>query len=236
MRTYHLSEAVEDYLKAIYELTENDDRASTNQVATNLQVASSSATSMLQKMAAFDPPLVEYQKHHGVSLTGPGRAAALEIIRHHRLLEVFLRKTLGYSWDEVHAEADRLEHYISEEMETRIANLLDNPTTDPHGSPIPTSDFQIPSRYLVKSSSALPLSDLRPGQSATIIQVDDSDPSFLKYLGKIGLFPETPIKILDYSPFDGNLAIQIHNQAQTLVLGPGITCRISVAVIPGIEP
>lgn len=224
-----LSEAVEDYLKAIYELTLVGERATTSQVADSIGVSPASVTSMLQKMASLQPALVDYQKHHGVSLTQAGRCAALEVIRHHRLLEVFLNEMLGYSWDEVHSEADRLEHYISEELETRLAKMLGNPLVDPHGAPIPSSDFQIPPQ------ETLLLSELRPSGTAVptkaqVVQVDDSNADLLIYLGKIGLLPGTRISVLDYSPYDGNLFVQIGAQRETRVLGPGVTSQVLVSL------
>ena len=117
----NLTKVIEDYLKKIYELTQSDERATTNQIAERMGVTPASVTNMIQKLSASVPPLLEYRKHHGVKLTAEGERDALEIIRHHRLLEMFLHQILGYSWDEVHEEADRLEHVISEEMEERIA-------------------------------------------------------------------------------------------------------------------
>ena len=142
-----ISQATGDYLKTIYELTREHGRASTNQIAESLQVTPASVTGMIKKLASADPPLVDYQKHQGVLLTEEGKKAALEIVRHHRLLEMFLHEKLGYEWDEVDAEADRLEHFISEEFEERIAQSLGNPQFDPHGDPIPTRDL-----YLVETT------------------------------------------------------------------------------------
>jgi DtxR family transcriptional regulator, Mn-dependent transcriptional regulator len=221
MRTA-LTQAVEDYLKAIFELTAAYGRVSTNQLADHLNITPASVTGMIQRMAAADPPLVEYQKHRGVLLTEPGQAIALEIIRHHRLLEVFLHQTLGYSWDEVHEEADRLEHVISEDFEERMAQALGNPSHDPHGEPIPTRDLQLP------PSSGTRLSELRPGQEATVDRVDAKDLVLLRYLSEIGLTPNAEVSILDYSSFDGNLHLQVEGQKGTIVLGPGVTGRIFV--------
>ena len=140
-RNNHLSAPIEDYLKAIYELTQEQDRASTNEIAEQMGVTPASATGMMQRLATADPPLVDYQKHRGVALTEQGKRNALEVIRHHRLLETFLQEKLGYTWDEVHADADRLEHVISEELEERISQTLGDPAYDPHGEPIPTPRF-----------------------------------------------------------------------------------------------
>src|SRR5574339_1013440 len=178
-----LTISIQDYLKSIYELTENDDNASTNALAQKLNIKPGSVTGMIQKLASAQPALVEYQKHQGVTLTKEGMKAALEVIRHHRLLEAWLVQTLGYSWDEVHEEAERLEHVISEDFERRIAAAMGHPTRDPHGEPIPTADLKMP------SDESLPLSALRPGQSATIKRVKASDTELLRYLDGLGLVP-----------------------------------------------
>src|SRR4030067_1334393 len=133
-----LTIAVQDYLKAIYELTAGGEPANTTALATRIGIAPASVTGMIQKLSRIKPPLVEYRKHQGVKLTAQGRKAALEVIRHHRLIEAWLVQTLGYSWDEVHAEAEQLEHAISEDFEARIASALGNPERDPHGEPIPS--------------------------------------------------------------------------------------------------
>jgi DtxR family transcriptional regulator, Mn-dependent transcriptional regulator len=215
-----LTQSVEDYLKIIYLLTAEFGRASTTQIAEHLGVKPGSVTGMLQKMAETDPALVEYQKHRGAVLTPQGEQAALEMIRHHRLLELFLYKTLGYTWDEVHGEADRLEHVISEEFEERIAQALGDPTRDPHGEPIPTRDFRLPPQ------SSLRLSDLRPGNRARVQRVDSADEKLLRYLSEIGLVPQAQVNILDYSTFDDNLRIQVGARAEPIVLGPRVTSQI----------
>ena len=223
----NLSQSTEDYLKSIYELTRSEPRASTNQIAESLEVSPASVTGMLKKLADMDAPLVDYQKHQGVVLTADGEKAALEIVRHHRLLEMFLHEKLGYEWDEVDAEADQLEHYISEIFEERIAQALGNPTFDPHGDPIPTRELVLP------DIKWLPLSELRPGQCVVIQRVEDSDPELLRYLGDTGLIPGVIIAILTYSQFDGNLVLQIEGSRDVLTLGPRITQKIFVEVIDG---
>ncbi|MEJ2485045.1 MAG: metal-dependent transcriptional regulator [Anaerolineales bacterium] len=219
-----LTQSIEDYLKAIYDLTQKDGRASTTQLADYLNVTPASVTGMIKKLAALKPPLLEYRKHRGVILTDKGRDIALEIIRHHRLLELFLHEVLNYPWDEVDEEADKLEHVISEKFEDRIANALGNPEYDPHGDPIPAKDLSIP------ITTTIPLSTLRPGQSATIKRVRDNDSDLLKYLQDIDIVPESTIKISDYSEFDGNLHIYINNSAKMEVLGPKITNQIFVEI------
>lgn len=218
----NLSHTIEDYLKAIYELTTSAGRATTNQIAAQLGVTPASVTGMLKRLATSDPPLVEYRKHRGVLLTPAGRRVALEIIRHHRLLELFLHETLGYPWDEVHAEADRLEHVISEDMEERIAQALGNPQQDPHGKPIPSRELRLP------VDSTLRLNELRTGQQAIVQRVEDDDPEFLRYLHDIGITPHTHLTVLDYSIFDENLQIKVDDQV--MVLGPRVTRQIYVEV------
>ena len=215
-----LTQSVEDYLKIIYLLTAEFGRATTTQIAEHLGVKPGSVTGMLQKMADANPPLIDYQKHRGAVLTPQGEQAALEMIRHHRLLELFLFKNLGYTWDEVHGEADRLEHVISEDFEERIAQVLGNPTRDPHGEPIPTRDFHLPPQ------SSLRLSDLRPSNRARVQRVDSADERLLRYLSEIGLVPQAQVTILDYSAFDDNLRIQVSGRAEPVVLGTRVTSQI----------
>ncbi len=219
---HNLTHAVEDYLKTIYTLTQGDARASTNDLAAALQITPASVSGMLRKLAANDPPLIEYEKHRGVILTDAGKRVALEIIRHHRLLELFLTQTLGYPWDRVHQEADRLEHVISEEFEQRIAEILGHPRHDPHGDPIPSMDLTLP------PDASLPLTVLRPGESASIQRVSDRDPEMLNYLEKIGLVPNAAIRILAFSPFDENLTIRVEGQSEPITLGPRVTQHIFV--------
>ena len=212
--------STQDYLKNIYELTENGDSASTNALAKKMNVSAPSVTGMVQKMASSRPALVEYQKHQGVTLTKEGKRAALEVIRHHRLLEAWLVQTLGYSWDEVHEEAERLEHVISEDFERRIAAAMGNPVRDPHGELIPTADLTMP------LDESTPLSALRPKQAATIQRVIASDPDLLRYLEGLDLIPGTQIEVRDYSPFDHNLTIKVGRKS--FVLGLNITSKIFV--------
>jgi DtxR family Mn-dependent transcriptional regulator len=220
----NLTPAIEDYLKAIYELALAEGRAGTNRLAEKLGVTPASVTGMIQRLSAADPPLIGYRKHRGVELTEAGEKAALEVIRHHRLLELFLQEKLGYSWDEVHAEADRLEHVISEDFEERIAQALGDPSHDPHGEPIPTRDFRVP------PSAGTRLSDLRPPQDATVERVDASDANLLRYLSEIGLVPQAQVTAMHYSPFDGNLRLQVQGQEEALILGPRITRQVFVSI------
>lgn len=215
-----LSISTQDYLKNIYELTENGASASTNALAKKLNISAPSVTGMIQKLASAKPALVEYQKHQGVTLTREGRKAALEVIRHHRLLEAWLVQTLGYSWDEVHEEAERLEHVISEDFERRIAAAMGYPVRDPHGEMIPTEDLTMP------RDDSTPLSALRPNQRARIQRVKAADTALLRHLEALGLVPGAQIEVRDYSPFDHNLTIRVGRKST--VLGLNITSKIYV--------
>ncbi len=221
----NISQATQDYLKIIFTLSERHDRATTSQIAEQLNVKPASVTGMLQKMAQEEPQLVKYKKHQGVTLTREGEKAALEILRHHRLVETFLHEVLGYSWDEVHEEAERLEHVISEDMERRMAAVLGNPKRDPHGQPIPNQNLEL------MSTSDFPMSELRPGQDAIIRRVQDDDPELLRYLHSLGLHPQTRLATLAYIPFDKTLQVQVEGREETAVLGPRITSEIFVELV-----
>jgi len=218
----NMTQSIQDYLKRIYELNENGGAASTNDLANRLNIAPASVTGMLQKLANSTPPLVIYKKHQGVTLTANGEKAALEVIRHHRLLETFLVNTLGYSWDEVHCEADKLEHVISEDFEARMAAALGHPTRDPHGELIPTADLTMP------ADESCPLASLRAGEAATVRRVSDDDPALLRHLREIGVVPEVKIVVKKYSEFDGNLTLQVEGQKSTIVLGMAVTTQVFV--------
>lgn len=217
-----LTQSIQDYLKHIYELNEDGIHASTTELAARLSVAPASVTGMLQRLASSTPPLVIYKKHQGVTLTKAGMRAALEVIRHHRLLETYLVRALGYSWDKVHEEACRLEHVISEDFETRIAEALGHPTRDPHGAPIPTEDLTMP------TDETRPLASLRADESATIQRVADDDPALLRHLREIGVIPEAIVTVKAYSEFDGNLTLHIDGRKSNVVLGAAITSRVFV--------
>ncbi len=214
-----LTQSIQDYLKHIYELSREHGSASTNDLAERLGIAPASVTGMVQKLAASERALVDYKKHRGTKLTPAGRKAALEVIRHHRLLEAWLVQTLGYSWDEVHAEAERLEHVISEDFERRIAAAMGNPVRDPHGELIPTADLKMP------HDDSTPLSALRAGQSATIQRVASADSDLLRHLESLGLVPGAHIEVTDFSPFDQNLTVRI-GRGKSSVLGLNITSKI----------
>ena len=222
--SHEITHTVEDYLKTIYQITLTHERASTNQIAMALGLAPASVTGMIKKLDEIEPPVVEYQKHRGVVLTEKGETIALEVIRHHRLIEMFLHEVLDYEWDQVHTEADKLEHVISEEFEERIAKALGDPSHDPHGDPIPTRDLEMPDRL------SSPLADLRPGQEAVVLQVRDENPELLRYLSGLGIIPNASLRILEYSPLDENLSQQVSGKTDQFVLGPRITQEIFVKV------
>ena len=220
----NLTQSIEDYLKAIYELTIEENRASTTKLAACLKVTPASVTGMIKKLADKQPPLVEYQKHQGVLLTNEGMNIALKTIRQHRLIELFLHKILKYTWDEVDEEAHRLEHVISEKFEERIAEALGNPEYDPHGDPIPSKDLTLP------ATAATSLSELRPGQSVIVKRVRDTDPELLRYLRKMDIVPGSRLIIKDYSEFDGNIHLQVESSQKIVVLGSKVTNQIFVEI------
>ncbi len=215
-----LTHATEDYLKAIYALSAYGEPASTNALATELNIAPASVTGMLKRLAETSPPLVEYRKHRGASLTPEGERAALEVIRHHRLLETYLHEELGFPWDEVHEEACRLEHVISEAFEERIDAVLGHPTHDPHGDPIPSPNLVMP------QEASVPLSTLRPPQLTTIKRVDADDADLLRYLDEKSLVPGSRLEVRAFSEFDGNLTLIV--EGKEMVVGPAITRHIFV--------
>jgi len=221
-----LTDSIQDYLKTIYVLTVEGEEASTTALAGQLGVAPASVTGMLQKLASLQPPLVLYQKHQGARLTPEGERAALEVLRHHRLLEAFLVESLGYSWDTVHEEACKLEHVISEEFEQRIAESLGHPERDPHGAPIPSSELVMPA-----SSNTL-LSSLRAGQEAIIQWIRCEDAALLRHLENLGVVPGARVSATGYSPFDENLTIQVEGQSP-IVVGQAVTSQVFVELIQG---
>jgi DtxR family transcriptional regulator, Mn-dependent transcriptional regulator len=197
--TANLSQSVQDYLKELYKLQAGG-RASTSALAERMGVAPASATAMLKKLALLG--LVEHEPYRGARLTPAGERVAIEMIRHHRLLEQYLSKTLGLSIDAVHAEADRLEHALSEELEAAIDQSLGFPTHDPHGDPIPSAKLELthPKQRCV--------ADLEPGERATVERVPDSDSELLKYLAELGLTPGQAVEVTTAEPFEGPITIR----------------------------
>jgi DtxR family Mn-dependent transcriptional regulator len=191
-----LGTAVEDYAKAIYSLGERDaGPVGTSALAERLDVAPASASAMVKKLDALG--LVEHVPYRGVVLTDAGRRVALEVVRHHRLLELFLAEELGLPWDQVHAEAEVLEHHLSEEVEARIAAKLGDPERDPHGDPIPTAALAVP------DVATRPLDLLEVGATGTFVRVSDADPAMLRYLAERGIRPGDAVEVTARQPFGG---------------------------------
>jgi DtxR family Mn-dependent transcriptional regulator len=218
-----LSQAVEDYLKAVFEVQRDHGKVATTVLAERMGVAPASATGMIKKLAALK--LVRHNPYQGVMLTRAGEKMALEVLRHHRLLELYLKEALGYTWDQVHEEACRLEHVISEEFEDKIFEVLGRPTRDPHGEPIPTKDGKMP------TVDHEPLSDLQPGATGIISQVSKSDPEMLRYLGARGLIPEATVEVVEKAPFEGPLTVRTGDNSY--VLGRQLASHIRVEVGDG---
>jgi DtxR family transcriptional regulator, Mn-dependent transcriptional regulator len=220
-----ITNSTQDYLKVIYQLTEGGEAASTTALATRLHVAPASVTGMMQRLASTKPALVEYHKHQGVTLTAAGKRGALEVIRHHRLIEAWLVQTLGYSWDEVHNEAEKLEHVISEEFEERIASAMGYPLRDPHGEPIPSADLVMP------KDQGIALTKLKPNQEACILRVHAQDADFLKHLEELGLIIDARVKVLGVSHYDQVMRIRLRARKEAIALGPTITNRVFVEIL-----
>jgi DtxR family transcriptional regulator, Mn-dependent transcriptional regulator len=202
------SPAIEDYLKTIYLLELEHGQVSTCLLAEQLRFTPASVTGMLQKLAKLD--LVRYMPYHGAVLTASGHRVALEVVRHHRLLELYLVETLGYRWDDAHAEADVLEHVISERLEARIAERLGHPTSDPYGYPIPLPDLTLP------PGVAQPLEGFPLDHPATIVRVLDQDSAHLRYLEALGLMPGAWVTVRERAPFDGPLTLDVGNSVHAL--------------------
>ncbi|MCS7051939.1 MAG: metal-dependent transcriptional regulator [Thermomicrobium sp.] len=192
---------MEDYLKVIFALERDEGQVTTHRIAERLGVQSPSVTNMLKRLAALQ--LVEHRPYRGVRLTERGRAVAVEVIRHHRLLELFLTELLGYPWEAVHEEADRLEHGLSEELESWIDARLGYPTTDPHGHPIPRSDGSLPDHTGVR------LDDVPAGQSVEVLHVADHDRACLRGLSELGIRPGTRLEVLPRAQAEGPLRVRI---------------------------
>lgn len=220
-----LSRSVQDYLKTIYTLTRHGSPIGTMELAESLQVKPASVSNMLQKLDAHQPRLVDYQKHRGATLTYEGEQAALKVIRRHRLLEQFLFQILHYPWNEVHNEAEVLEHVISPFMEDRIAELLGEPQYDPHGEPIPNRALE-----LVDHPQIAPLCELDQGQSGLVRQVDSHREDLLAYFTTIGLKPGMLIRVLQRNPLDGAQRIVLNDQSEEHIISPLIAQAILVSL------
>ena len=198
-----ISKAAEDYLKTLYKLEHESGSAavSTSALAEALKVAAPSATNMLKKLAELR--LVDYHPYRGATLTPAGTKIALEVLRHHRLLEAYLKEALGYSWDAVHEEADRLEHLVSDELEERMDAVLGYPTVDPHGDPIPTREG------VMAAPASRPLATLAADEAGVVGRVSDRDPAKLRYLADLGLVPGVAVAVLEAQPFNGPLRVRV---------------------------
>jgi DtxR family Mn-dependent transcriptional regulator len=219
MARENLTPAVQDYLKEICRLELEGTRASTSTVAARLGVTAASVTGMAKKLA--EQGLVARRPYRSLRLTATGRQAALEMLRHHRLLEQYLVQSLGLPLDEVHDEAERLEHALSEELEERIDSHLGRPTHDPHGEPIPDSELRI------AEPSWRPLSSLEPGERSTVRRVPDTDPALLRYLASLALVPGAAVEVTTSAPFDG--PITVRSDAGQHALSRELAAAIGVA-------
>jgi len=200
--------AVEDYAKAIYSLERRSGAVSTNALANRMGVTPASASGMVKRLGELG--LVEHRPYRGVSLTDEGRRVALEVIRHHRLLELYLADSLGVPWDRVHAEAEVLEHVLSEELEELIAAKLGDPTHDPHGDPIPTRELTI------DEGATESLQSLDVGACGTFARVSDSDPEMLRFLAELGIAPGDAFEVVEKQPFDGPLFVRFGDEVHVL--------------------
>jgi DtxR family Mn-dependent transcriptional regulator len=218
------SAAEQDYLKEIYLLLEDTGRATTQMLAERLGVKPPSVTAMIKRLAEAERgPLVVHTPYHGVELTERGVAVALEMLRHHRLIELFLSDLLGVPWDQVHEEADRLEHVLSENLEERIAAKLGQPRYDPHGDPIPSHEGVVPRRALRR------LDELAVGETGQVAQVTAQEPPVLQYLASLGVRPGATIMVDSIAPFGGVVTIRVREDAAASgphALGSSLTCHI----------
>lgn len=220
-----LTRSVEDYLKAVYSLTARGEAASTNSLAEALEVQPASVTGMVKRLA--ESGYVQHARYHGVRLTETGTREALRIIRRHRILETYLHVQLGYSWDDVHPEAERLEHAASEELIDRMAAVLEYPSHDPHGAPIPTRAGDI------EASDFATLDEVDLGATVQIRAVQDEDPERLRYLQALGLTPGALLTVVDQAPYDGPLTVALAGVPGTEVIGSELAGKIFVAPVSG---
>lgn len=203
-----LGEAAEDCLKTVFELQRTEGRASTSALASRLGVSEPTVTAMIKRLARMG--LLDHTLYYGVKLTPAGEKLALVIVRHHRLVELYLVESLGLSWEKVHAEAEKLEHMISDEVGDRMDAVLGRPTYDPHGHPIPSRDGE------VEEATHISLLDLEIGALVTVHQVPDHDPALLRYLAELGLVPNAAVQVVDKAPFGGPLTLQLGDKLQTV--------------------
>lgn len=220
------TEAVEKYLKTIYEIQQQGGRVKTTTLAQTLGVTAGSVTDMIKRLASLRPKLVSHELHKGVALTPRGKKIALNVIRRHRLLETFLNRVLGFSWDEVHEEAKNLEHHISDRLTDAIAEYLNHPRYDPHGDPIPEKDGKIkPDNY--RSLAATPV-----GESVRIALVQHNDAELLRYLDQLDIRLETIVTVVEKAPFEGPLSIRVGAVRQAPVRSLGLNVADEIMVEP----
>ncbi len=214
------SPSIEDYLKVVYKLEEqNGPPVSTGDVAEEMSVSGASASNMIKRLDELG--FLTYEAYKGATLTDPGRTVALEVIRHHRLLELYLKEVMGFSWDEIHEEAEILEHHISERFEDRIEEMLDHPERDPHGHPIPTRDGTVddlPTRSLA---------DLTTGDRAHIDHIADESGELLDLLEQRGLLPGASVEVVDTRPLDGLLVVAVDESEQ--LIGTPVARKVVVS-------
>jgi DtxR family Mn-dependent transcriptional regulator len=220
-----LTRSVEDYLKAVYALTEREESASTSALAEALDVQPASVTGMVKRLAECG--YLEHARYRGVTLTEAGSREALRIIRRHRILETYLNTHLGYSWDDVHQEAERLEHAASDELIDRMATILEHPSHDPHGAPIPTPSGEI------DRTECVTLNEVALGSAVQIRSVPDEDPARLRYLKTLGLVPGARITVQKRAPFDGPTTVSVENGGEAEVIGSDLADGIFVIPAPG---
>lgn len=214
-----LTGPVEDYLKAIYELESRGTAAETNAIAELLKIAPASVSGMMRRLA--EQGLITHERYRGARLTASGRRAALKTLRRHRVIEAYLTSALGYSWDRVHDEAERLEHAASDELIDRMAAAIGEPETDPHGAPIPNRDGTLEER------AAVSLATLQPGDSAKVARVSDKDAERLRYLAELGIIPGTTVNVIAREPYGGPIALRVGSSSRTI--GPELAEQILVS-------
>lgn len=218
-----LTGQAEDYLKVIYEIARDGAPAGTTEIAEQLGIAAASVSGMLQRLARLG--LVEVERYRGARLTAPGRQIALQLLRRHRIIECYLATRLGYGWDDVHEEAERLEHAASPELVERMADALGNPTADPHGAPIPTPEGRVDERRLAS------IADLSVGAKARVVRMSDRDPELLRYLAERGIRPGAMVQVERREPFDGQIVLRVGQARQAV--GASAAARVYIEQSPG---
>ena len=222
-----LTGPVEDYLKAIYDLERDEQAAATNDIAERLAISPASVSGMMRRLA--EQGLITHEPYRGARLTADGRRAALRTLRRHRILECYLTEVLGYPWDRVHDEAERLEHAASEELIERMADALGNPVRDPHGAPIPSREG------VVEETSRRALAEVDAGEAVRVRMVMDEDGERLRYLAELGIRPGSIIRVLDRAPFDGPITLWVGDGSGgvTRAVGPALAAQVFVQSLGG---